>query len=255
MWDIVSADIPVPVSLRPSITYRPGRTGTCSRTYDSSSSAFRVSIVSRPPSGIASREPSGSIGGGADLLEIGSQRGEGRKTIQQQGHTAEDGGEHVVEIVRDAPRETAHRFHLLCLEELALERPPLRHVAGVDHYPPHDGILQEIATEGFEDAVAAVLVAEPQLEEPTALARRDPLGEHPKRGTGIVGVHQVEQLPPDELFWDIAQKREHRGARVADRALSVEHRDDIHRLLDQRLEVFLSLAQLLLHALRSALAL
>ena len=34
------------------------------------------------------REPSGSIGGLADLLEIGSQRGEGRKTIQQQGHIA-----------------------------------------------------------------------------------------------------------------------------------------------------------------------
>ena len=152
-----------------------------------------------------------------------------------------------------ARRPTASIF--LCLEELALERPPLRHVAGVDHYPPHDGILQERATEGFEDAVAAVLVSEPQLEEPTALARRDPLGEHPQRSPGIVGVHQVEQLPPDELFWDIAQKREHRGARVADRALSVEHRDDIHRLLDQRLEVFLSLAQLLLHALRSALAL
>jgi len=68
-------------------------------------------------------------------------------------------------------------------------------------------------------------------------------------------MHQVEHRPPDEVFGGVAQDRGYRGACVSDRAFAVEHRDDVHRLLDQRPEVLLPLAQLPLHALRRAMTL
>jgi hypothetical protein len=55
IWARIFASIPCPVSVTASITYEPGSTPACTLVYGSSSSLFRVSIVSRPPSGIASR--------------------------------------------------------------------------------------------------------------------------------------------------------------------------------------------------------
>ena len=41
---------------------------------------------------------------------------------------AGDHGEQVVEVVRDSARELSHRFHLLRLPQLLLDRPLVRHV-------------------------------------------------------------------------------------------------------------------------------
>ncbi len=51
----VAASIPIPVSLTASRTCGPGRTPTCSRANASSSSTLAVSMVTRPPRGMASR--------------------------------------------------------------------------------------------------------------------------------------------------------------------------------------------------------
>ena len=47
--------------------------------------------------------------------------------------TAEDDGQHVVEVVRHAAGELAQRIHLLRLTELLLKSAPLGHVVGADH--------------------------------------------------------------------------------------------------------------------------
>ena len=51
---------------------------------------------------------------------------------QQQVGEADDRGQHVVEVVRDAAGELAHRLHLLALRELRLELVLVGHVEGVD---------------------------------------------------------------------------------------------------------------------------
>ena len=47
--------MPLPVSVIANSTYCPGSTSTCRAAYASSRAAFAISIVSLPPSGIASR--------------------------------------------------------------------------------------------------------------------------------------------------------------------------------------------------------
>src|SRR2546425_11667363 len=101
--------------------------------------------------------------------------------------------------MRHAARETPHRFHLLRLQELPLERAALRDVPSVDDDALHQGIVQEIAADGFEVAERSVLMAQAQLEEPAALTRRYALAEDTQRVIDIVGVHQREDRQPQDL--------------------------------------------------------
>ena len=151
--------------------------------------------------------------------------------------------------MRHAARQTPHRFHLLHLEELPLEYAALRDVPSVDDDALHQGIVQEIAADGLEVAERPVFMAQAQLEEPAALTRGYALAEHTQRLIDIVGVHQREDRQPHKIFGSVAEQWQHRGARIAKRPLGVEHRDDVHGLLDQRPEVLLALVQLLLHPL------
>lgn len=114
-------------------------------------------------------EPGGAIGCLANLFKIGSQRRERRETIQEQADIAEDSGQHVVEIVGNAPCEPSHRLHLLRLQELALERAAFRHVPGIDHDATHNGVVEQVPPDGFDDPVGAVLMAKTQLEKAAAL--------------------------------------------------------------------------------------
>ena len=57
----------------------------------------------------------------------------GRPVVgEEQVGEADDGGQHVVEVVRDAAGELADRLHLLALRELQLERPLLGRLQRVD---------------------------------------------------------------------------------------------------------------------------
>ena len=55
-WARVSSSIPVPVSVTASSAKRPGSAGQWSRAYSASIFTRPVSIVSRPPVGMESRE-------------------------------------------------------------------------------------------------------------------------------------------------------------------------------------------------------
>ena len=63
---------------------------------------------------------------------------------EQQVGEADDGGQHVVEVVRDAAGELADRLHLLALRELRLERALLGRLERVDD----GGVLAVICLPG-----------------------------------------------------------------------------------------------------------
>ena len=67
-------------------------------------------------------EVGGALGGLLDLLKVGMERL--RRVHLLEGHLRmpEDHPQHVVEIVGHAARQPAHRFHLLGLQQLRLER-------------------------------------------------------------------------------------------------------------------------------------
>ena len=62
----------------------------------------------------------------------GKDGSDGRWLVKQQVRRHDDGGEHVVEVVRDAAGELADRLHLLALRHLAFERLLLGRLDGVD---------------------------------------------------------------------------------------------------------------------------
>ena len=74
-----------------------------------------------------------AIGAALDVHDV-AIGGIGRPVrLQQQIGEADDGGQHVVEIVRDAAGELAHRLHLVALRELELQRLLLGGIDGIEH--------------------------------------------------------------------------------------------------------------------------
>ena len=69
------------------------------------------------------RERSGALGRAPDLLDVGTGADRRAELVEQQIRVAEDRGQDVVEVVRDAAGEPAHRFHLLRLAQLHLAVP------------------------------------------------------------------------------------------------------------------------------------
>ncbi len=66
------------------------------------------------------REGGSTMCGAFDLLDVEPEGIAGAEAVQHQIRVAKDGGEHVVEVVRDAAGQPPHRFHLLGLPQLRL---------------------------------------------------------------------------------------------------------------------------------------
>ena len=80
------------------------------------------------------RHRSGALGGAPDLLDVGARRMIRRHFAERELRVAGDRGQRVVQVVGDAARQPADRFHLLRLPQLILEQAPLGDVLhGADH--------------------------------------------------------------------------------------------------------------------------
>jgi hypothetical protein len=123
-------------------------------------------------------EARGAVGRLADLGGVLAARVARGEVFEQQVGVARDGGEDVVEIVRDPARQPAHGFHLLRLPELLLELHPLGDVAP--------------DAEDFDGPAVLELGGDGELGHPV-LARGCP---HPElaRGPRLAAQH-----PPQEL--------------------------------------------------------
>ena len=117
--------------------------------------------------------PAARFGGALDLLDVGAARIAGVEAVEDQVGVAEDGREHVVEVVRDAAGEPADRFHLLRLAQLRLAVP--QRLLGLP-------ALGQVADPGDEEGAAGRVDArDGELESGSA---SDPSGSRRARGAG-----------------------------------------------------------------------
>src|SRR5438876_10580026 len=97
-------------------------------------------------------EPRRPVCGLADFLGVVAARVTGGQVFEQQVDVARDRGEDVVEVVRDAAGQPAHRFHLLRLAQLLLEQHALGRVAADAENTDEPAVAQLRARAELDDA-------------------------------------------------------------------------------------------------------
>ena len=131
------------------------------------------------------REAGGPAGGREDFPHFGRARIFSAKPRQQEVRVPYDGGQDVVEIVRNAAGETTNGFHLLGMAKALLELRRLRHVA-LDRDVADDPAVLSFhrADGGLLHVGAPVLPAVDELPPPD-ISRRKGV-PHPKIEGGIM---------------------------------------------------------------------
>jgi hypothetical protein len=156
---------------------------------------------------------------------------------------AGDGHQKVVEVVRDSAGELADRLHLLRLPELLLERLPLADVAMGDHDSRNPRIVGEVRQMPFE--AARLASGRPGAE----LGRAGPSGSAGDLRQLCAKAlrllrddvrHEIRAEAPLDV---VAEHALDGVALVDDRAFSVDDGDDVVRVLHERAEPALALAQ------------
>ena len=149
----------------------------------------------------------GPVRGPIDLQEVESPRVLRLDLPHQQLGVADDGGEEVVEVVRHAAGEPAHRLHLLRLTQLLLEGLPLGHVADVDQEVQRSagGVLHRRGVRRDPDRAAVA------PEQPHRVVGRADLAAHqlPQLVADrrqVLGVGHLLDGPAPELRLAVAQQ-------------------------------------------------
>ena len=187
-------------------------------------------------------QPGGAIGGLVDLIGVLTTGIGGAEVLEQEIRVAGDGREDVVEVVGNAARQAADRFHLLGLAQLLLELDALRDVAP-DAQDADEPALVELRSRGkLSDAEVAFGGADAELAGGAELAAHHP-PEQLERERQILRVHQSLERLPHPLLAPPAGDRRERGVEGGDRAFGREREDDVPHPLDQRAVPFLGLPQ------------
>ena len=180
----------------------------------------------------------------AHLLDVLPLRIVPAQVLEQQVAVARDHREQVVEVVRDAASQSAHRLHLLRLHQLLLQPSLLRDVAherliildlaiGIA-YRPHAELHGQGATvlalPGRLDFVVFVIGIGIPLQQAPALRR--------------VGVHVARHVEPQQLRGGVvAEHADQGGIHRQEPALRARAIDPDGRMLDQGLVARLGGAQ------------
>ncbi len=178
-----------------------------------------------------------------DLLRAGAQRVVLAQLLEHQVAVAADGGEDVVEVVRDPAREAAHGLQLLRLAELILEVAALGDVPP-DHENPgrRSGVVADGGGAALDQAPASALVADSHLDRDRGIALRHHRGD----GLSVVGMHELHHVASDQLGGLVAEDGHGRRRDVADAPIEVVQVDHVARVLDDEAVHLLALAQRLL---------
>ncbi|MDP9397604.1 MAG: hypothetical protein M3P96_07150 [Actinomycetota bacterium] len=123
------------------------------------------------------------------------------------------------------------------MPQALLELLAVGHVAHGQHDALDGRIVQEIVADGLHVAVGAVVVAHPARHERRGVA----LGHHPQQVVGergrVLGMHELAHRRPDQDPGRVAEHPAHRRRGIADRAVAVDHADDVRGVLHEGAEV------------------
>ena len=185
-------------------------------------------------------EPGGAVGILLDLHQV-LERGIGRPVVgQEQIRIADDGGEHVVEVVRDAAGELADRLHLLRLRELRLQRPLL---GGVDRV--HDrglALARALHRRDVEARRARGVAGERRLHLARLSAAVERRAHLRLEAAALALRHHGEDRTLLAIAGAAEQAHEARVA-VADPAFAVDGGDRHRRVVEEAREAHLGVAQ------------
>jgi hypothetical protein len=149
--------------------------------------------------------------------------GIGRDLLVQQVEIADHDGQEIVEVVRDAAGELAHRLEPLRAAQPLLGRVALAHVAA-DEEVLVVGLGPDAGPGERHDLAVLVHVARLEIAHRVAAARQPHLVARPLE---IVGIEVLRGVPADEVFGLVAEERAHARAYLDDVALAVDDEDEI----------------------------
>ena len=137
-----------------------------------------------------SRQDGGPAGGVSDFADVAGDRAFHPELVEKQIAVAEDRGEKIIEVVRDAAGELTKRFHLLRADELILQLFPRGHI----HERPHEanGRARGIADDqrAFEQIpIGTVAVVEPIFARPAVAFRGQRIANAGGRARPILGMN------------------------------------------------------------------
>ena len=180
-------------------------------------------------------ELGGALGRALDLEQLVAARA-GADPPPRDLAVPADHRQQVVEVVRDAARELADRLHLLRLPELVLEPAALGDVAQHEQVAAGDelGLRADL-----EHAPVAVLLAVPDVLEH---ALGDALGFQEARPVGL-GALRADQVVEPRTQQLLARAAVEPAGRIVDEleaALGIEHGDNVHRRVEDRLQLIMN---------------
>ena len=189
------------------------------------------------------RETGGAIRRPLDLLDVGTQRIRRPKSAGDHVAIAANRGEQIVEVVRDAAGEPAHRLHLERLMQLLLavaERffggDAFGDVARIDDDAVDRGVIEHVVARTLERHPAIVLDLHASHDGTQRLRRSRDLGEGGRGSLAIVGMDQVEQRSAEKLQRVLSEQPRSRRTDVRHRPAFIDDHDQIATELRDRPE-------------------
>ncbi len=178
------------------------------------------------------RQVRAALGRFLNLLGVQARRVAGLEAHRQQLGAAENRGQHVVEIVRHAPREASHRLHFLGLAELLFKGALGGDVLDDPFEAAHAVVEVDHAGRDAYDDRRAVLALPVDVDARRAdAAAAVPLDELRAFGGRSIDRAHVERH--QFLHRIVAEQRRERGIRVEDRAVDGGPIDAVRGALDE----------------------
>ena len=174
---------------------------------------------------------------GLEVVEIEEDHGD-RARVPAREH---ERVRHAIEKER-AIRQPGERVVKCLMRELGLQRLALADVARVEHDAAHRGLVEQIRSDHLDVAPSAIVVPHAPLRRRRHRALRQHGHEEAQRARHVVGVHEIGEALPFELVRLVSEDLQHGRARVADDGVGVDDRDDVRRMLHERLEACFVLA-------------
>ncbi len=121
------------------------------------------------------------------------------------------------------------------------------HVTGVDDHAVGVRLIEARLTDRLEHAPRAVGVLEAERGRLGRARLLNRIRQRLHDGREIIGVHELERVPPEQLARAVAEQPLHRRRDVPENTVIAENGDNVRRVFRQRAEVLFAAAQRFFH--------